>query len=77
MKGFCIELQSKETTDWWGVERRGVKYLDLFHLLLSDLLLLTSHDPKPTEVRGQRNLEDAVGRRWPPEAQRKAPKGGE
>ena len=60
MKGFFIELQSKETTDWWSVERREVKYLDVFHLLRSDLLLLTSHDPKPTEVRGQRNLEDAV-----------------
>lgn len=77
MKGFFIELQSKETTDWWSVERREVKYLDVFHLLRSDLLLLTSHDPKPTEVRGQRNLEDAVGRRWPPEAWRKVPKGGE
>ena len=77
MKGFFIELQSKETTDWWSVERREVKYLDVFHLLRSDLLLLTSHDPNPTEVRGQRNLEDAVGRRWPPEAWRKVPKGGE
>ena len=77
MKGFFIELQSKETTDWWSVERRERKYLDVFHLLRSDLLLLTSHDPKPTEVRGQRNLEDAVGRRWPPEAWRKVPKGGE
>ena len=77
MKGFFIELQSKETTDWWSVERREVKYLDVFHLLRSDLLLLTSHDPTPTEVRGQRNLEDAVGRRWPPEAWRKVPKGGE
>lgn len=40
MKGFFTELQRKEPIVWWGVERKGDKYPDLSHLLLSDLLLV-------------------------------------